>query len=66
MRLAATMFSLGTDGEPARAVRITGDKGCNVWIGSVVLCGNAEAWRQLAAVALEAARIEDECAAVRK
>lgn len=62
MKITTTMISLRSDdSEPPRVVPIRGgNKGCNVWIGGIVLVGDAQAWRDLAAVALQAAAIEDE------
>lgn len=67
MNMTTGMLALSsTDGEAPRARRIPGNKGCNVWIGSTCIVGDAEAWRQLAAVALEAAAIEAECEATKE
>ena len=47
--------------EVPRAVRVKNDGGCNVWIGSTCITGSASVWRALADLALEAARIEEDC-----
>lgn len=67
MRLnIGALFLRADDGEPPRAVRIVNNRGANVWIGSVCVCGDASAWRELAKAALEAAAIEEECAALKQ
>lgn len=66
MRLNVTALSLSADGEPPTARRITGNRGCNLWIGGIVLNGDAETFRELARAASEAAAIEDECDALKR
>jgi hypothetical protein len=66
MRLNVTALSLSVDGEPATARRIVGNRGCNLWIGGIVLNGTAETFRELARAASEAAAIEDECDALKQ
>jgi hypothetical protein len=66
MQLNVSALSLSTEGEPAAARRITGNRGCNLWIGGVVLTGTAETFRELARAASDAAEIEEECDKLKK
>ena len=70
MRLSASigMVSLRLDAEAsdARVVRVVNDRGANVWIGGTCVVADAASWRALAALATEAARVEEDCERVRK
>jgi hypothetical protein len=65
-RLAVTALSLFGDGEPAAARIITGNRGCNLWVGGIVINGSAETFRDLARAAAEAAKIEEDCDALKR
>jgi hypothetical protein len=61
VKLTTHHIALDADGEAPRVVRNNLGSGANVWIEGVCVTGNAAAWRALAALASEAAAIEEEC-----
>lgn len=65
MRIGVTALSLTAGGEPAEARRIIGNRGCNLWIGGIILNADAATFRELARAAAEAAAIEEECDALK-
>jgi hypothetical protein len=65
MRTGVTALSITAGGEPVKACRITGNLGCYLWIGGVILNADAATFRELARASAEAAAIEEECDALK-